>query len=305
MGAHLSTLSAPILNVLKKYPWMLKLDSLCAESPLKLTRNQKVLAFLLFWWATGGRVYFSKGKFFFYFPQWFYKLATFLFWPSNWLITVVSSRLPPPLSSWNGPDWPLNPLIAPGRYVSLTIPQINALKERVRKGTREKFDEVELMQLFDALPPAVSSDMICNWRGRVIHTGSLLDVVNHTLGQLERIGWSWGKRYRSTYVGDPLVLNIWNRIVVPLPVWGNVSLPMIEYRNKVNATMVYDNQPWQDYFRVLDDGSESGKKMLLGIWSCHEKIGGWFSLEQNDPLDRATRPFHQLNPPNSYKTAQQ
>jgi len=167
------------------------------------------------------------------------------------------------------------------------------------------FNENELMQLFDTLPPAVNSDMLCNWRGRVVHTGSLLDVVNHTLGQLERIGWRWGKRYRSNYIGDPLVLNIWNVLIVPVPVWGNVSLPMIEYRNKVNATMVYDNQPWQDYFRVLDDGRETGKKMLLGIWSSHEKVGGWFTLEQSDALDKSTKRFHVLNAPQTYSDTSQ
>jgi len=265
-----------------------------------MNKYQKAVILLAFWWVTGGRVSLAKRKIVFYFPEWFYKLVAFMFWPSNWLITFVSSRLPPPLAAWNGPDWPLNPRLAPGQIDTLSAVQLDALKSRIRQGTRDRFNENELMQLFDALPPAVNTDMLCNWRGRVVHTGSLLDIVNHTIGRLDMIGWGWGKRYRSTYVGDPLILNIWNLIFVPLPVWGNVSLPMIEYRGKVNATMVYDNQPWQDYFRVLDDGRETGKKMLLGIWSSHEKIGGWFTLEQFDSLDRATQAIHRINTPQSY-----
>jgi hypothetical protein len=59
--------------------------------------------------------------------------------------------------------------------------------------------------------------------------------------------------------------------------------------------MVYDNQPWQDHFRILDDGKDSGQIMLLGIWCCHEKIGGWFTLQQFNELDEATQNVHQIN----------
>jgi len=245
-------------------------------------------------------VYVRKGRVVFYFPQWMYKLSTFVCWPANTLITYIAARLPPPLSSWNGPDWPLNPHFAPGKFGSLTAQQLLDLKARIRKGTRERFEERDVMQLFDMLPPAVNSDMLCNWRGRVVHTGSFLDLVDNTLGLLQFLGLAWGKRYRSTYMGDPLYLNFWNRVFIPVTMWGNVSLPMIEYRNKVNACMVYDHQPWFDHFRVLDDGTDSGKKMLLGIWSSHEKSGGWFTLEQMSSLDDATAPFHLVNTPQSY-----
>jgi len=39
------------------------------------------------------------------------------------------------------------------------------------------------------------------------------------------------------------------------------------------------HQPWQDHFRILDDGLVSGRRMLLGNWLVREKLGGWFTLE--------------------------
>ena len=31
---------------------------------------------------------------------------------------------------------------------------------------------------------------------------------------------------------------------------------------------------------MLDDGKESGRRMLLGNWMSREKLGGWFTLEE-------------------------
>ena len=68
------------------------------------------------------------------------------------------------------------------------------------------------MRLFDSLPgerhqlisrlhprrwrgaaPA-TEDMLRNWRGKVVHTGGLLALVDDTLGRLEHAGCAWGKR---------------------------------------------------------------------------------------------------------------
>ena len=68
----------------------------------------------------------------------------------------------------------------------------------------------------------------------------------------------------------------------PLPAWGNVSMMNINYRGKDQATMRYCHQPWNDHFRLLDDGSTSGKLVMLGVWCAREKNGGWFTLS-HDP----------------------
>jgi hypothetical protein len=74
--------------------------------------------------------------------------------------------------------------------------------------------------------------MLRNWRGKIVHTGGILDFVDNTIGRLDRMGITWGKRYRSPHIGDPLVINIAERFFFPIPIWGNVSIPTMEYRGK-------------------------------------------------------------------------
>ena len=67
-------------------------------------------------------------------------------------------------------------------------------------------------------------------------------------------------------------------VIVPFPAWGNVCMQDMRFRGVSNATMHYTHQPWSDYFRVLDDGKESGSRVYLGLWTAHETTGGWFTL---------------------------
>jgi len=292
------------MNILKSFPWIInvfawfKQTVLYNEFDRALPGRAKLLAFLALWFSTGGRIVVNDGRVVVYAPDWFYKLMCLVFWPTNWIITFVTSRAL--ILKQNKPDWPLDPALTPAKLRAATPEQLATIKATLRLRTRDKFDENQLMQLFDSLPGPRAEDMLCNFRGKVVHTGSLLDVVDDTLGRLDLLGLGWGKRYRSQFIGDPLVFNFWDRIFVPVPVWGNVGLPEIQYRGKVNATMVYDYQPWQDHFRVLSDGSDGGKRMILGLWASHEKIGGWFTLEALGICDRATAHMHRLNGPSTY-----
>jgi hypothetical protein len=283
-------------SCLKSFPWIIPVWNCCTkpcpESWLKSDCNCYLClaGFVLFWFISGGRLVLRDWRVVVYCPEWFYKLVALVFSPTNWLITFIASRIP----FRSQPDWALDSRLAPGKFSSLSVAKLEELKAKIRQRTRERFDERDVMQLFDSCPAASAEEMLCNWRGKVLHTGSMLDLVDNTIGHLDKLGLQWGKRYRSIYTGDPLMLNFLNRLVFPVPVWGNVSLPSILYRGKVNATMVYDHQPWQDYFRVLHDGRDGGKKMMLGIWSSHEKIGGWFTLEALPEIDVATRVVHLL-----------
>lgn len=59
----------------------------------------------------------------------------------------------------------------------------------------------------------------------------------------------------------------------------------MDYRGKTQATMRYCHQPWNDFFRVLDDGAESGSVTLLGVWCTREKNGGWFTLTHDATVE--------------------
>jgi sarcosine oxidase delta subunit len=50
----------------------------------------------------------------------------------------------------------------------------------------------------------------------------------------------------------------------------------VRWRDVPTATMIYDRQPWKDYFRLLT--KENGKVVLLGVWTHKHIAGGWFTL---------------------------
>lgn len=53
---------------------------------------------------------------------------------------------------------------------------------------------ISVCSFFFSFSAATSEQMVANWRGRVIHTGGILDVVDNTLGKLYLVGGTWGKR---------------------------------------------------------------------------------------------------------------
>jgi len=259
-----------------------------------------IAAFNVFWFVSGGSVAVSGWKLVLYFPQWFYQVVTFFFSPINWIISFLAARVP--FYKRRLPDYDLNPHLSPRNLLaSISKEQIEEVSEKIRTGSKDYLDERVVMSLFDSLPPISNEDMLKNWSGNIVRTGSLLDLVDVLLKPVWALGLRWGKRYRSPHIGDPLLFNLWNTFYFPVPVWGNVSIPNIAYRGKVTATMVYDHWPWMDYFRVLEEGGRGEKKMLLGVWTAHEKIGGWFTLTENTSLNKATASFHCLNAWDSYQ----
>lgn len=217
-------------------------------------------------------------------PEWLYDLLALVFYPINWLIAAIAARAPAP---YNRPDWPTDPDLAPDKLPPPTR-DLAELSRIVRARDDTRLVDRDVWSLFDSLPAPTTSQVIGNWRGKVVYTGSWLGPAWLLERPCRALGIQWGKRYFSPYRGDPLIFILWGRIVYPMPLWGNVSLPEIAFRGKCGATMVYDHQPWKDHFRVLDDGRESGRRMLLGNWMSREKLGGWFTLEEAPELDRAT-----------------
>lgn len=226
-------------------------------------------------------------------PEWIYDLFVFVFFPLNWLIAAIASRFP---CSYTARDWPLDPRLDPAK---LPPPQtsLKELRELLRRRDDARLEDGDVWSLFDSLSAPSANDMIGNWRGKVVLTGSWLDIAGLFLEIPARaLGCEWGKRFFSPYKGDPLILILGDRLIVPVPMWGNVSMPEISLRGKSGATMTYDHQPWKDHFRVLDDGKSSGRRMMLGNWISREKNGGWFTLEELPEMDKAVRDLFSRSP---------
>ena len=216
-------------------------------------------------------------------PEWLYDLLVLAFFPVNWLISLLPSRLPFP---YNRGDWALDPELGPGKLP----PAAPELAATIRARSNQRLADREIWALFDTLPAPTAGQLIGNWRGKVVFSGSWLDLPGYLLEiWLRLVGVEWGKRFFTPYRGDPLIFICWKKIVFPVPMWGSVSLPEISFRGKAGATMTYDHQPWKDHFRVLDDGAVSGRRMLLGNWMVREKMGGWFTLEEKPELDAGMR----------------
>jgi hypothetical protein len=226
-------------------------------------------------------------------PLWCYDLCCYVFFPLNWLIATIACRWPSRYSSRN---WATDPELAPAK---LPKPEtdLKILAAAIRARDDTKLSDRDVWCLFDSLPAPKTNDMIGNWRGKVVMTGSWLDVAGRLLEKpLGKLGLVWGKRFFTPYKGDPFIVVKKDTTILPVPVWGNVTMPETGLRGKVGATMVYDNQPWKDYFRVLDDGKSSGRKMMLGNWFSREKNGGWFTLESLPEFDEGVADLLKKSP---------
>merc|ERR1711916_400928 len=228
-------------------------------------------------------------------PMWVYDVSALLFVPVNTLITYLAARW---AATRDDADFFHDPALQPSQLRGLSSANdLARMRAQIIARSSRVFNDIQLMELWDALPGAKEEEMKRNWIGEVVRSGSWLDLADVVVVKpLQRwCGLQWGKRYRSTFVGDPLVVHFWDAFHVPAPLWGNVGVPELQCRGKVCATMVYNNQPWHDYFRVIDDGSESGRVVLLGLWCAHERVGGWFTLTSYDELDRASGSAYRLD----------
>ncbi len=149
----------------------------------------------------------------------------------------------------------------------------------------------EALALCDALPVVDIDTMPGRWRGTEISTHHPLD------GLLETFGW-YGKefidcdhvhpllfwdRHGQIFALDPKRLP-WNlALKVPIPrikLFRQVLLAarfvlqtretrarvrMVEYREKVSASMIYDNLPIYDTFRLIDHNTLLGVMDFKGI----------------------------------------
>lgn len=144
---------------------------------------------------------------------------------------------------------------------------------------------------FDTLEPVSIEFMLGKWQGEGVPTEHRMD------GLLENFNW-YGKEFQSADHVHPLVFSREDGSLVKLdPRWmpmkyasntaavrhplsrklfsllsrpletqqSKARLRMLEYRNKVSATMLYDDLPINDVFRKVDDNNVMGVMDLKGM----------------------------------------
>lgn len=160
--------------------------------------------------------------------------------------------------------------------------QADALRERAYQ---DRMSLQEALELCDALPSVEIETMLGRWRGSEVSTHHPMD------GMLATFGW-YGKEFidrdhvhpllfsdshKQIFALDPKRLPL--SLVLKLPFLRNkltrqllfmarsllqtrqakARVRMVEYRGKVSASMLYDNLPICDTFRLIDQDT------LLGI----------------------------------------
>ncbi len=163
-----------------------------------------------------------------------------------------------------------------------------SLQERAHKSSMSM---QEALELCDALPIVDIDTIIGRWRGSEIFT-------HHSLnGLLETFGW-YGKEFidrdhvhpllfsdshGQLFSLDPQRLPFSIALKLPIPRWkllrqvllaarfvlqtckAKARVRMIEYRGKVSASMIYDNLPIYDTFRLIDSDTLLGVMDLKGM----------------------------------------
>lgn len=108
-----------------------------------------------------------------------------------------------------------------------------------------------LLDTYDTLASVDLAFMLGDWDGGVLATG------HDGERQMALIGWV-GKRFHDRDNVDPIICERPGEGRVVNPILGAARLRMVEYRDCVTATMIYDKHPICDHFRKIDNDSVMG-----------------------------------------------
>ncbi len=110
-------------------------------------------------------------------------------------------------------------------------------------------DQAELAELWSALAPARTVEMLGAWRGGLFDTGH---PHNRRTGSNP---WH-GKHFVSLDTAWPDVCEDPSGVLYTAGSPG--SLWMVEFRGEVTASLIYDDQPVLDHFKRVDDRTALG-----------------------------------------------
>ena len=170
----------------------------------------------------------------------------------------------------------------------LDAKQAELLRERTNKNT---MTTEEALELCDALP-VVSIDMLIGrWRGTEVFTHHPLNGLLETFGWYgkEFIDWNhvhpllFSDSHGHLFSLDPKRLPFSLALKLPIPrikllrqallmvrfvlqtQKAKARVRMMEYRGKVSASMIYDNLPIYDTFRLIDSDTLLGVMDFKGV----------------------------------------
>jgi hypothetical protein len=168
---------------------------------------------------------------------------------------------------------------------------MNTLEKVQRIIQQGKTSTDEALKLFDELEPVDLEFMMGRWKGSGFHTNHPMD------GLLEAANW-YGKEFIDPDCVHPLLFLDGNKkifkvapnptamnLVLRFPVPQNkvmkflfnlmnsmlkteeskARIRMMEHRQKISATMIYDNLPIHDIFRKVDDNTVLGLMDFKGM----------------------------------------
>lgn len=149
---------------------------------------------------------------------------------------------------------------------------------RVLRDGAEAPEGEDLPDLFSQLEPVSVDSMIGLWRvvafGKTPRDRIAAQPEPGPLPQREGLGMRklYGKRFVTRDDAEPVVCRADDGSLVVSADFGTARLRELSFRGTASAGMVYDHQPWIDYFRKLDGDTVvalidmKGQPMELGFF---------------------------------------
>ena len=140
-----------------------------------------------------------------------------------------------------------------------------------------------LLVLFSQLEPVSVDSMIGLWRvaafGRTPRDAIAVPLDPGPLPRREGLGVRrlYGKRFVTRDDAEPIVCRAEDGSLVASVDFGVARLRELSFQGTSSAGMVYDTQPWIDYFRKLDgdtgEGTIAETAPELGVLAAEVEVG--------------------------------
>lgn len=129
----------------------------------------------------------------------------------------------------------------------------------VFKNSKQKVDFKSLEAFFDTLPEITNDEILGEWKGGYITSGSIIDLSLKSYGFY---GWI-GKHFTTENKVKALMHQFFG-LKFNIPIIGNARIREVRFRDKVSTGMIYNHLPIIDHFRRVDESTLMGAMDLKG-----------------------------------------